>query len=337
MVPMYRQINLNQIKEMITNIDGGMSRTIAQEVTDNSRTMAIELEFFAPTDKADEIRNRLSQAVMLQNLNWIDANGRAFPLWVFKTDGSLRRSSFRSWHNYTGFEITSPCNLTFDQLIVQLQQVLFILNEYNCKVNKTCGMHVHHVGTRFTAKRLQNLSNFTVANEEAIDCLVSESRRGDCFYSKSNRNVLDTAYWITQKQTRKFMEKKGIKNTRDVAVNQDTHYRYRNLNLTAFAKHGTIEYRQHQGTLDYSKAVFWLAFTQAQVLRGLESVKKTRNFYQQPMQNTLKQLKWAVDDEFGKLIPCSKGHEYLIKFLIGRMASFGFADKAPKLSNLPVS
>ena len=67
---------------MITNIDNGMSRTIAREVTDNSRTMAIELEFFAPYDKAEEIRNRLAQVdplyrlKQLQNANWAQRNNK---------------------------------------------------------------------------------------------------------------------------------------------------------------------------------------------------------------------------------------------------------------------
>ena len=324
---------------MITNIDNAMSRIIGNDAVDGNRTMAIEFEFYAHHSKVEEIRTRLSRAVMLRGMGWGEANGRAFPLWVFKTDGSLDGvPRFNSWRGFSGYEITSPNNLTFSQLVPQMQAVLHILNDCGCKVSKKCGTHVHHVGTRITAKRLQNIVNFAVANEEVIDCIVAKSRRGrnDCFYSKSNRDVAELCHYVTQTRKTTFMRSKGIENTQDVRVSQDTHYRYRNVNVTAFAKHGTIEYRQHQGTLDFSKAVFWLAFTQAQVMRGMSSVKRVRN-YQQPVQNTLKQLKWATDDEDGNLIPCSKGHEYLIKYMIGRMAHFGFADKAPRLSTLTAS
>tara|TARA_Y200000002_G_scaffold135593_1_gene111769 strand:- start:176 stop:1144 length:969 start_codon:yes stop_codon:yes gene_type:complete len=321
---------------MIDQLDNAMVNAIANDVIDNTRTMAIEFEFFCHTDKVHLLKGALKDAVTMHEKTYMQALGRAFPCWIWKTDGSLRQDQFRSPYiqrNYKGFELTSPCNLTFKDLVQQMKAVLHYMNEYKCKVNISCGTHVHHVGTRFTAKRLQNLSNFAVANEKAIDGLVSESRRGNQQWTKSNKDILDCGSWCEQKRSTSFMESKGIQNTQDVRVSQSDHYRYRHLNLTAFGKHGTIEFRQHQGTLDFSKAVFWLAFTQSQVLRGLKSVKQVAN-YQQPMFNTLTSLKWGTDDRNGALIPCSKGHEYLLKFLVGRMNKFGRV--APRLSNLPI-
>ena len=321
---------------MIDKLDNAMVRTIGKDVIDNTRTMAIEFEFFCHVDRVHDLKRALKESVTMTEKTYMQALGRAFQAWVWKTDGSLKQSLFRSNYlqrNYKGFELTSPCNLTWSELIPQMQAVLHIMNEYKCKVNVSCGTHVHHVGTRFTAKRLQNLSNFAVANENAIDGLVSESRRGVQRWTKSNKDILDCSSWCTQTRSTTFMQSKGIQNTQDVRVSQSDHYRYRHLNLTAFGKHGTIEFRQHQGTLDFSKAVFWLAFTQSQVLRGIKSVNQV-NDYQQPMFNTLTSLKYGTDDRNGALIPCSKGHEYMMKFLVGRMSKFGRV--APRLNCLPI-
>ena len=329
--------NQNERNEMIDQLDNEMIEAITSDVVDNTRTMAIEFEFFCHTDKVHLLKGALKDAVTMHEKTYMQAMGRAFPAWIWKTDGSLRLGAFNSSYiqrNYRGFELTSPCNLTFKDLVGQMKAVLRIMAEHKCKVNISCGTHVHHVGTRFTAKRLQNLSNFAVANEKAIDGLVAESRRADAqsSWTKSNRDVLDVSSWCEQKRTTQFMESRGIQNTQDVRVSQSDHYRYRHLNLTSFGKHGTIEYRQHQGTLDFSKAVFWLVFTQSQVLRGLRSVKQVAN-YQQPMFNTLTSLKWGTDDRNGALIPCSKGHEYLLKYMVGRMVKFGGV--APRITCLP--
>jgi hypothetical protein len=39
--------------------------------------------------------------------------------------------------------------------------------------------------------------------------------------------------------------------------------RYRNLNVAAYARHGTLEFRQHQGTVNATKMVAWVKFTGA--------------------------------------------------------------------------
>jgi len=39
--------------------------------------------------------------------------------------------------------------------------------------------------------------------------------------------------------------------------------RWRTLNLTSYGRYGTIEIRQHQGTLDAEKILSWMRFGQA--------------------------------------------------------------------------
>ena len=48
---------------------------------------------------------------------------------------------------------------------------------------------------------------------------------------------------------------------------------YKKVNICAFARHGTIEFRQHQGTLSFEKIVNWISFCQEFVNHS----KKTSN------------------------------------------------------------
>jgi hypothetical protein len=41
--------------------------------------------------------------------------------------------------------------------------------------------------------------------------------------------------------------------------------RYRSLNLQSFGLYGTVEIRQHQGTLNATKALAWVAYGQAMI------------------------------------------------------------------------
>jgi hypothetical protein len=50
----------------------------------------------------------------------------------------------------------------------------------------------------------------------------------------------------------------GHENARSVA--QRISERYYKLNLCAFIRHGTVEFRQHAGTVDYRKMNHWIAF-----------------------------------------------------------------------------
>ena len=44
--------------------------------------------------------------------------------------------------------------------------------------------------------------------------------------------------------------------------------RYTKLNLQSYSRYGTCEFRGHQGTLDYTKIVAWVALTQNLVLKA---------------------------------------------------------------------
>lgn len=165
--------------------------------------------------------------------------------WKIVTDGSLRVPTLVGIA-YTGLEIVSPPLTEGDPVgIEQIEKVCRVLEDLGATVNKSCGLHVH-VGVNtlpFPAIRKLVLlySNF----EEVIDGLVPLSRR-------ANAN--------SYAQSIKSFDFGVINRARTVdTIRQAINYggRYSKVNLNSFVKYGTIEFRQHSGTVKAEKIIKW--------------------------------------------------------------------------------
>jgi hypothetical protein len=137
-----------------------------------------------------------------------------------------------------------------------LKKVCDALNESGAKVNKTTGLHAH-VG-------LQNVDFETYKNcfinycylEPAIDRFMAKSRReNNAYYCKSLN--LKSVECIIDAQSKEEIEN---------VFNGDRYYK---LNPVSYKRHNTLEFRQHQGTTDYTKIYRWL-----QVITALVSWSK---------------------------------------------------------------
>lgn len=119
------------------------------------------------------------------------------------------------------------------------------LNEIGAKVNRSTGLHVH-VGGSINESQYCNVFVNYYYLETIIDTFMSESRRqGNCFckpLSGINEASLNSASSARQIES---------------VFNCD---RYFKVNATAWCRHHTIEFRQHQGTTDYEKISNWARF-----------------------------------------------------------------------------
>lgn len=279
---------------------------IARNVMVN-KTIGIEIECYVPRATRSELNHALARVVNYQQENW-NTNTRSY--WKAIRDGSLGGSTPSG---YEGAEFISP-PLKPKALFDQLEAVLKVLNEYGAKVRKSCGFHVHCDAKGFTPKRLQYALNHYVKSERALDRIMAPSRRdNNATYCKGTRAILDTA----------------IDGAR---VRTGGEFRYRKLNLTSYAKHGTLEFRHHGGTLDFAKMVPWIAMCQATTERCRLKVPRTAE-YANPMHNVLVAIKWAKHNLDGTLSPVTPYHHGLCKFVIDRMNHFGFGNEAPVLGN----
>lgn len=286
-----------------------MNTITANQIARNTmvnKTIGIEIECFVPRATRAELNQALARVVRYQQENW-NTNTRTY--WKAIRDGSLVNAP----NGYEGAEFISP-PLKPVALFEQLEKVLIVLNEYGAKVRKSCGFHIHCDAKGFTPKRLQYALNHYVKSEQALDRIMAPSRRNNnATYCKGTRAILDTA----------------IDGAR---VRTGGEFRYRKLNLTSYAKHGTLEFRHHGGTLDFAKMVPWIAMCQATTERCRLKVTRTPA-YNNPMHNVLVAIKWAKHNLDGTLSPVTPYHNGLIKFVIDRMNQFGYGNDAPTLGN----
>jgi biotin operon repressor len=110
--------------------------------------------------------------------------------------------------------------------------------------DQQCGLHVHVDGEGLDTATLVNIVRRYAAHEDIIDSWINEDRRKD-------RN----SYTHTCKGLEHNLS--TLTRPREVA---SSHTRYYKVNLQAFLRHGTVEFRQHHGTLDDTQICNWIQF-----------------------------------------------------------------------------
>jgi len=164
--------------------------------------------------------------------------------WKIGTDASLREEN-----GYQTIELVSP-KLFGVEGFEQIRKVLRIADEVGCKVNRSCGTHVHIDAWNWDREIKKELLKVWAKIEVPfVWYLVSPSRRNGR-YSK----VVDEDYLL-----------KVVCGQR--LVHDD---RYYSLNLRAFERHKTIEFRIHNGTTNSKKIIPWIIFC----LKLVDAVKR---------------------------------------------------------------
>jgi biotin operon repressor len=144
---------------------------------------------------------------------------------------------------FNGFEVVSP-PLSGSEGIEEVRKVIELLNEAGCDVNRSCGVHVHIDCNDITAQHIANIFNRYKTYETQIDATMPQSRRGtNNQYCKSLQSHRAVGTCATPLATAAQMGD-----------------RYHKVNLTSFAKYGTIEFRQHSGSLNRAKVSNWIKF-----------------------------------------------------------------------------
>lgn len=212
-----------------------------------SRTFGVELEIFF-TNGLDryEVASRLREAGV--NINTEGYNHYVRHHWKIITDRSIKNSQGRN--DLSCMEIVSPPLYGLDGL-EEVRKVADELKAMGAKVNKSCGFHVHHDVRHYGLQEFKNLYILYTKCEPAMDSLVPLSRRGNKQYycqSLRRRNVFD---WIN-----------NVNSIRDISYKLNRN-RYLKLNILSYFKYGTIEFRQHSGTIESDKIINWIVFTQA--------------------------------------------------------------------------
>ncbi|MCP4651501.1 MAG: amidoligase enzyme [PVC group bacterium] len=212
------------------------------ELTQNIKNFGIEIECFN-VNKSQLAAEMNSRGINTQVQNY---NHQVSTSWKIVTDSSI--------NGQNGAEVVSPILNGIDGL-EQIKKVCEALNAVGAKVNKSCGLHVHHEASDITPKQMKNLLTFYAKNEKTIDSFMPTSRReNNAYYCQSAWKALSAI--------------ESGSRLNDLS-------RYNKVNLKSFYRQGTIEFRHHSGTLDCRKINNWVKLT-AQILT-VGKAKKSSN------------------------------------------------------------
>ena len=117
------------------------------------------------------------------------------------------------------------------------------LNEAGASVNSSCGLHVHVGVEEYTDTEYINIFKNYQKLELLIDSFMAPSRRGECSWAHS---------------IRRFNYGFGVHTKEDVRYMMGG--RYYKVNPESYRRHKTVEFRQHQGSVNYDKISMWVNF-----------------------------------------------------------------------------
>jgi hypothetical protein len=138
-------------------------------------------------------------------------------------------------------------------------KVAKLMMNAGAQVNKTCGFHVHIGASDLSGDTFVNLMKRYALHETLIDSFMPRSRRESRnTYCRAVVNLLSNVSGYRRGST---MQK----------VASQFHDRYFKLNLCAYLRHGTVEFRHHSGTVSAEKIVNWIIFCQNFVENSVNS------------------------------------------------------------------
>ena len=277
----------------------------------SNRTYGVEVEFISHISQVT-VANLLNNKFRGTEFRGESYNHSTVPYWKVITDSSVNSRN----HSY-GLEIVSPI-LKGKKDLKMLAKILdFMEANENFDVNRTCGIHVHVDVNDATANQIANCVKLYSKQSEYIDAILQPSRRAD----GSNgiqwaRNAYDrmgfergdnTSLWnVIDTELSRYEGESTLSTINCLCSAMGG--RYNSVNLNAYRKYGTVEYRQHGGSLNAEKVCNWVVFVTNLTDRACKANKIMK-----------------TETTFEKTFGCSK---QLKKFASERAVAFGFTQFA---------
>lgn len=205
------------------------------------KLVGLEIEFFGV--HKDNVVDSLNRAGI--NCSYMGYTHRTVQGWKLVWDGSVNPSGTGIGN---GLELVSP-PLTIANMERELKIITDVLNTLGAKVDRTCGIHVHHEIDDLNAKHIKNIFAMYYRHQKFINEIMPKSRRDGYYCQNFDRSEVER---ILSQET-----------VRDIQYTASA--RYRVINFNSYVKYGTVEFRQHGGSTDFEKIFNWILITQALV------------------------------------------------------------------------
>lgn len=236
-----------QVADLVTNGNYGFVQNVYKKMLERAgqniptstqldysftRKFGIEIEAYNCT--REKLASELRAAgidVAVEGYNHTTRNH-----WKLVTDASLTGNNT--------FELVSPV-LEGEAGLKELEKVCWVLEFCDVKVNDSCGLHIHMDAADFDLQTWKNLALSYKHLERVIDSFMPQSRRQN-YYCKGLSSISAVDIQAAQ----------SINDLQAAFGNN----RYRKVNLEAYARHRTVEFRQHSGTTNFTKMENWIRF-----------------------------------------------------------------------------
>jgi hypothetical protein len=169
----------------------------------------------------------------------------------YDSEGRLCRPQPGQWAvkgEHCGSEIVSP-PLRGEDGHAQVTRVCAALTNARANITSACGLHVHHDLEGCDLETIKRLYESWYNVQYLLEECVSRSRRGGQWSGRISTMMVD-----------RLKECDSLESVRALSLQ-----RYTCLNMSAYAAHGTVEVRLHQGTRQASQILAWTELGQAMI------------------------------------------------------------------------
>lgn len=208
----------------------------------NELTFGVEIECYIPegatsTQAAIAVKRRLQRPVNVERYNH-----QRRPDWKVTTDGSLGDYA-------RGLEFVSPI-LRGEEGLQEVEQVCEALQDFGCTVNKKCGLHVHVGVAGSDLDFFKTITKLYATYEPVIDSFMPGSRR------ESQNAYCRSMTTLSRARIEEATTLPAVISAA-TSASPGSESRYYKLNLAAYNRHQTVEFRQHSATLEGRKVRNW--------------------------------------------------------------------------------
>lgn len=186
--------------------------------------------------------HKLLQSLNLQHgVSYLPNN---YQSWYIGFDGSLKKTG------YYKLEIISPVMTDFRDLEKVLEALQII--EENLCINESCSMHIHISDNKFqTEECVCELVKYYIKNEHIFDEYCHQSRADNPYCTSPTKiDIFKNSEFICDDFDEQIFDLNAEINF--------YHDRNCKINLNHFPKRKSIEFRQHECTLDSEKIINWI-------------------------------------------------------------------------------
>ena len=205
---------------------------LPKQVTERFKfTFGVEIECLVAASVMRECATRNAMPFQYEGYNHTDNNH----YYKFVSDSSIRGEN--------PIECVSPV-LTGREGMKSLENCCKALNEAGAQVNRSTGLHVHIGAQNLSDEAYVNVFKNYQKLERVIDTFMARSRRAN------------NSQWCRTLQGKDF----SWCTTKSDIYDEMNGNRYFKVNACSYARHQTIEFRQHQGSTDFEKISNWVNF-----------------------------------------------------------------------------